>query len=217
MTAKLPDAAAAAPASQPDLYAPAHRGRCCGVDEAGRGPLAGPVFAAAVILDPAKAIAGLADSKTLSAAARERLAAEIKAYSLAWAVAFASVQEIDELNILRATLLAMRRAVEALAVLPDEVLVDGLHCPKLTIPARAIVRGDASVRQISAASILAKTARDATMRALHLQYPQYGMDRHKGYPTAEHLQAIERFGVTPVHRRTYAPVRAVLSAKEIKR
>jgi ribonuclease HII len=218
MTRVRRKAGAAASGYQPDLLAPADRGLSCGVDEAGRGPLAGPVFAAAVILDPQYAIAGLADSKTLSAKQRERLAGEIKTHALAWAVAFASVEEIDTLNILQASLLAMRRAVESLAVTPDEVLVDGLHCPAVSIPVRAIVRGDGSVRQIAAASILAKTTRDALMLELHEVYPEYGMDRHKGYPTFEHLQALKRHGVTPVHRRSYAPVRAILSAdKEFKR
>jgi ribonuclease HII len=199
-------------AHQQELLAPTDQTLSCGVDEAGRGPLAGPVYAAAVILDPRFAIAGLADSKTLSANERQRLAREIKAHSLAWAVACASVEEIDALNILRASLLAMRRAVESLELMPTEVLVDGQHCPVLSIPVRAIVRGDGSVRQIAAASILAKTARDAVMRELHLQYPEYGMDRHKGYPTSAHLQAIKRYGITCVHRRSFAPVRAVLEA-----
>jgi ribonuclease HII len=211
-------AAAADARYQPDLLAAQNLGLSCGVDEAGRGPLAGPVFAAAVILDPRYPIAGLADSKTLSAKERERLAGEIKSHALAWAVAFASVEEIDALNILQASLLAMRRAVESLGIRPDEILVDGLHCPTVSIPVRAIVRGDGSVQQIAAASILAKTTRDALMRELHAAYPEYGMDRHKGYPTSEHLQAIKRHGVTPVHRRSYAPVRAILSAeKESKR
>ena len=186
----------------------------CGVDEAGRGPLAGPVYAAAVILDPARAIAGLADSKTLSAGTRERLAAEIRSRSLAWAVACASVEEIDRHNILQASLLAMRRAVEALSVVPDEVLVDGLHCPQIRVPVRAIVKGDASVQQIAAASILAKTARDAVMLELHRLYPAYGMDRHKGYPTPQHLAALIRLGATPAHRRSFAPVRAALNARD---
>jgi ribonuclease HII len=188
----------------------------CGVDEAGRGPLAGPVYAAAVILDPACAIAGLADSKSLSAKKRERLAGEIRLRSLAWAVAFASVEEIDRLNILQASLLAMRRAVEALRIAPHEALIDGLHCPRLGMPARAIVKGDVTVPQIAAASILAKTARDAVMLELHRQYPDYGMDRHKGYPTPQHLAALIRLGVTPVHRQSYAPVRAALIAREGK-
>lgn len=185
----------------------------CGVDEAGRGPLAGPVFAAAVVLDPAREIPGLADSKLLTARRRERLAERIREEALAWSVAQVSVEEIDALNILRATLLAMRRAVEALRRAPDEVLVDGLHCPEIAYPARAVVRGDASVDAISAASILAKTARDAEMLRLHLLYPQYGLDRHKGYPTRGHLEALRRFGASDIHRRSFAPVRALLGER----
>jgi len=161
----------------------------CGVDEAGRGPLAGPVYAAAVILDPSRPIVGLGDSKKLSARKRERLALEIRANACAWAVAEATVEEIDRLNILQATLLAMARAVAALAPQPLEVLVDGNRCPDLPLPARAIVGGDASVAEISAASILAKTARDAEMLRLHVLFPQYGFDRHFGYGTAHHLAA----------------------------
>ena len=182
----------------------------CGVDEAGRGPLAGPVFAAAVILGPAHGIAGLDDSKKLSAKRRTTLALQIRQHALAWAVASASVEEIDALNILRATLLAMQRAVEGLALAPAEVLVDGLYCPEIPQPARAIVRGDSTVAEISAASILAKTARDALMLELHHAYPQYGFDRHKGYPTTAHLAALRAHGVSPVHRRSFAPVRALL-------
>jgi ribonuclease HII len=182
----------------------------CGVDEAGRGPLAGPVYAAAVILDPAVIIAGLADSKVLKPETRERLAVEIRTHATAWAVGSASVDEIDRINILQASLLAMRRAVEALHVLPDEVLVDGDKVPTLTIAARAIVRGDATVAEISAASILAKTARDAEMVALHQRYPQYRFDQHKGYSTPAHLAALQRHGACPVHRRSFAPVRLVL-------
>lgn len=187
---------------------------CCGVDEAGRGPLAGPVFAAAVILGPGHGIAGLDDSKKLSAKRRETLALQIKQRAVAWAVAGASVEEIDALNILQATLLAMRRAVEGLARAPTEVLVDGLHCPVLAQPARAIVRGDSVVAEISAASILAKTARDAVMLELHRAHPQYGFDRHKGYPTAAHLAALHAHGVSVVHRRSFAPVRALLKRGE---
>ncbi|HET8610618.1 MAG TPA: ribonuclease HII [Burkholderiales bacterium] len=182
----------------------------CGVDEAGRGPLAGPVYAAAVILDPAVIIEGLADSKVLKPETRERLAVEIRTHATAWAVGSASVEEIDHINILQASLLAMRRAVEALHVLPDEVLVDGDKMPKLTIAARAIVRGDATVAEISAASILAKTARDAEMVALHQRYPQYRFDQHKGYSTPAHLAALQMHGVCPVHRRSFAPVRLLL-------
>lgn len=182
----------------------------CGVDEAGRGPLAGDVFAAAVILDPAHPIVGLADSKKLSEKKRDALALEIKAYALAWCIAQASVEEIDRINILRASMLAMKRAVEGLQVAPDEVLVDGLHCPDVAFPTQAIVKGDSKVAEISAASILAKTARDADMLRLHALYPQYGFDRHKGYPVPEHLMALAAHGVTPEHRRTYAPVRKIL-------
>jgi ribonuclease HII len=182
-----------------------------GVDEAGRGPLAGPVVAACVLLDPARPITGLADSKTLSAARREVLAARIREHALAWAVGEASAAEIDALNILRATLLAMARAVEALPVRPDEVLVDGLHCPAVACRTRAVVRGDATVPSISAASILAKTVRDAIMARLHAIHPDYGFDRHKGYPTAEHVQALRRLGPVDAHRRSFAPVRAAIA------
>ena len=182
----------------------------CGVDEAGRGPLAGPVFAAAVLLDSARPIAGLADSKILSEKRRTALAESVRTRSLAWAVAFATVEEIDRLNILRATLLAMRRAVERLSLTPTEVLVDGLHCPDIGLPVRAIIGGDATVAAISAASILAKTGRDAEMLRLHDRFPQYGFDRHKGYPTPEHLGALGRYGVCEIHRRTFAPVRRIL-------
>jgi len=179
----------------------------CGSDEAGRGPLAGPVCAAAVILDPGRPIAGLADSKKLSARQRLRLATEIQERSIAWALGWADVEEIDRINILQASLLAMARAVEALHVPPVEVLVDGKHCPRMAFPVRPIVRGDASTPSISAASILAKTARDAVMLQVHLLHPQYGFDRHKGYPTRAHLAAIATHGVLPIHRRSFAPVR----------
>lgn len=182
----------------------------CGVDEAGRGPLAGPVYAAAVILDPDRPIVGLADSKRLSARKRERLALEIRAKALAWAIAEASVEEIDSFNILQATLLAMKRAVSALAVPPIEVLIDGNRCPVLNLPTRAIVGGDATVPEISAASILAKTARDAQMLKLHEQFPQYGFDRHFGYGTVVHLAALREHGPSICHRRTFAPVRNLL-------
>lgn len=182
----------------------------CGVDEAGRGPLAGAVFAACVVLDPARTIRGLADSKQLTADRREVLAERIRRDALAWAVASASVEEIDRLNILQAALLAMRRALDQLGVAPAEVLVDGLHCPPCAWPTRAVVMGDAKVKAISAASILAKCARDADMRRLHQQRPEYGFDRHKGYGTREHLEALARHGVSEFHRRTFAPVRALL-------
>lgn len=185
----------------------------CGVDEAGRGPLAGAVFAAAVILDGDRPIEGLADSKKLSEKKREHLAEQIREHALAWAVARAEVEEIDSINILQASLLAMRRAVENLSLVPSEALIDGLHCPKLAIPCRAIVRGDSSVAEISAASILAKTARDADMLGLHLEYPQYGFDRHKGYPTALHLDALQRHGASEIHRRSFAPVKLAIANK----
>lgn len=182
----------------------------CGVDEAGRGPLAGAVFAAAVILDPANPIEGLADSKMLSEKKRESLALLIEKHALAWCIAQASVEEIDTLNILRASLLAMKRAVEGLQLAPQEVLVDGLYCPDIVYPSQAIVKGDSKVAEISAASILAKTARDADMLRLHDEYPQYGFDRNKGYPVPIHLAALSAHGVSPVHRRSYAPVRKFL-------
>jgi ribonuclease HII len=185
-------------------------GLVAGVDEAGRGPLAGPVVAAAVILDPRAPVHGLADSKTLSPARRERLHDEIRARALALAVAEASVEEIDRLNILHATLLAMRRAVEGLRLLPCQVLVDGNRLPPLRVPATAIVRGDATVPAISAASILAKVHRDRLCAALHAQWPQYGFARHKGYPTPAHLQALREHGACPAHRRSFAPVTAQL-------
>ena len=185
----------------------------CGVDEAGRGPLAGPVYAAAVNLDPARPIAGLADSKALSPRRRETLAAEIRDRALAIGIASASVAEIDELNILQATLLAMRRAVEKLPQMPALALIDGNRCPLLSMPARAIVRGDASEPAISAASILAKTARDAEMRRLHEAFPQYALDRHKGYDTAAHRAALREHGPAWFHRRSFAPVRELLGGE----
>jgi ribonuclease HII len=183
----------------------------CGVDEAGRGPLAGPVYAAAVILDRRRLIRGLDDSKRLSDAVRLALAEQIRMRSLAWAIASASAAEIDALNILQASLLAMRRAIEALKVTPDRVLVDGSHCPAIAMPVRAVVGGDAKVNAISAASILAKTARDAEMLRWHECYPQYGFDRHKGYPTPEHLAALRRHGPCELYRRSFAPVQALLT------
>ena len=184
----------------------------CGVDEAGRGPIAGPVYAAAVILDPRQPIAGLKDSKLLAPRRREVLAIAIRRHARAWAVASATVEEIDRLNILQATLLAMRRAVEQLGVVPDQALIDGNRCPRLSCAAHAVVGGDRNVPQISAASILAKTARDAEMLRLHEQYPHYGLDRHKGYPTPEHLALLERHGVCAIHRRSFAPVRHLIGA-----
>lgn len=188
----------------------------CGVDEAGRGPLAGPVYAAAVILDDERPIDDLADSKKLSASARTHLARLIRKRAKAWAVCWASVAEIDTLNILQASLLAMRRAVESLGVAPSEVWVDGNRCPPLAWPTRAVIGGDAIVAEISAASILAKVGRDAEMMRLHRRFPQYGFDKHKGYPTAQHLRALRSHGVCPVHRRSFAPVHAELAQFELE-
>lgn len=182
----------------------------CGVDEAGRGPLAGPVFAAAVILDPARPIAGLRDSKKLSEARRDALAIQIKDQALAWSIAQCCEAEIDTLNILQATMLAMRRAIEGLSVQPTLALIDGNRCPVSSVRSEAIVKGDDKVPAISAASILAKTARDAALAALHQEYPHYAFDQHKGYPTALHLARLQLHGVSPVHRKSYAPVRALL-------
>lgn len=182
----------------------------CGVDEAGRGPLAGPVYAAAVMLQDPSPVKGLADSKKLSARRREALASAIKAEAVAWAVASASVEEIDRLNILRASLLAMQRAVGMLSPVPSSILVDGNQLPSVAMPARAIIQGDATVPAISAASILAKVARDAVMLELHAAYPDFGFDRHKGYGTALHMSALQRLGPTPAHRRSFAPVRALI-------
>jgi ribonuclease HII len=182
----------------------------CGVDEAGRGPLAGPVVAAAVILDPALPIEGLRDSKQLSAARRDALAEAIRARALGWAVARASVAEIDGLNILRASLLAMQRAVAALPLAPTLARVDGNQPPTLACGVELIVGGDALEPCISAASILAKTARDADLLALHVLHPAYGFDRHKGYPTAEHLGLLRRLGPCEAHRRSFAPVRRAI-------
>ena len=181
-------------------------GLICGVDEAGRGPLAGPVVAAAVILDPQQPIAGLNDSKKLTAARRAALAVEIREKALAWALAEASALEIDRINILQASLLAMQRAVSGLSLMPQKALVDGNKCPVLACPVEAIVGGDGKVAAIAAASILAKTVRDALMQELHVRYPQYGFDRHKGYPTAFHLAALRAHGITPEHRKSYGPV-----------
>ena len=186
-------------------------GLMAGVDEAGRGPLAGPVVAAAVILDDLNPIKGLADSKTLTAARREKLYDEIRAKALCCSVAEASVAEIDELNILQATMLAMRRAVEGLRLKPVKVLVDGNRIPTLDVLAEAIVKGDSKVQAISAASILAKVTRDRWCAELHDKFPQYGFDQHKGYGTAQHLAALSEFGACPEHRRTFAPVTAVLN------
>ncbi|MGD9888809.1 MAG: ribonuclease HII [Halothiobacillaceae bacterium] len=181
-----------------------------GVDEAGRGPLAGAVFAAAVILDPEQPIAGLNDSKKLSEKRRETLFIEIQTKALAWSIAEASAAEIDEINILQASLLAMQRAVAGLRIAPSEVWVDGNRAPKFACPARAIIGGDALEPCISAASILAKVARDRTLLDLHTRFPQYGFNRHKGYPTAEHMAALAAHGACPEHRRSFAPVKRVL-------
>lgn len=185
-------------------------GHVCGVDEAGRGPLAGAVYAAAVILDPKHPIAGLRDSKKLSERNRILLAAEIRTHALAWSVAFATVEEIEQLNILHASMLAMRRAVLALHPAAEYALIDGNRCPQLPIPARAIIKGDDSEACISAASILAKTERDQEMRRLADIYPVYGFERHAGYPTAAHLAALEVHGASPVHRKTFGPVKRIL-------
>ena len=185
-------------------------GLIAGVDEAGRGPLAGPVVAAAVILDDLNPIIGLADSKKLTALKRERLFDEIRAKALCCSIAEATVEEIDELNILQATLLAMRRAVEGLRLKPTKVLVDGNRLPVLDVLAEAIVKGDSKVQAISAASILAKVHRDRWCQELHAQYPQYGFDGHKGYGTAAHLQALKEHGATPWHRKSFSPVAEVL-------
>jgi ribonuclease HII len=184
----------------------------CGVDEAGRGPIAGPVFAAAVVLNPAKPIAGLKDSKQLSAGRREALAKSIRLDALAWSVAFATVEEIDRLNILQATMLAMQRAVDGLRLPPHRVLVDGNRLPILRVPGEAIVRGDAKVPAIAAASILAKVHRDRLCLAMDELWPAYGFAVHKGYPTPQHLAALRAQGAAPVHRRSFAPVRLVLQA-----
>ncbi|MBI3560456.1 MAG: ribonuclease HII [Gammaproteobacteria bacterium] len=182
-----------------------------GIDEAGRGPLAGPVIAAAVILDPQRPIEGLADSKLLSPARRDALAAIIKSNALAWAVGRAEVEEIDTINILQASLLAMRRAVLALRPLPDFAYVDGNRCPLLPCPTEAVIRGDSLIPAISAASILAKVARDVEMIGLDAVYPGYGLAVHKGYPTAVHLAALTALGVSPIHRRSFGPVKKCLA------
>ncbi len=174
-----------------------------GVDEAGRGPLAGPVVAAAVILDPLKPIEGLADSKVLSERKRERLYEEIKERALSWSIALATVEEIDNINILQASLLAMSRAVEGLTIQPEQVLVDGNKLPKLSMPALAIVKGDSKVQAISAASILAKVTRDRIMSLYHKKYPEYGFQQHKGYPTETHRIALRKFGPSAIHRLTF--------------
>lgn len=195
---------------QPDLFEECAGVLTAGVDEAGRGPLAGPVYAAAVILDPARPIDGVSDSKQLRARERERLAVLIRARALAWAVAHVDNLEIDRVNILNASLIAMVRAVESLHIAPQLVLVDGNRCPRLRCNVRAIVGGDARVAAIGAASILAKVARDEEMTRLDRAFPGYGFARHKGYPTPAHLEALHRLGASAIHRRSFAPVRRVL-------
>ena len=185
-------------------------GRVAGVDEAGRGPLAGPVIAGAVILDPSRPIDGLRDSKRLTARRRERLYDEISECALAWAVGRADVDEIDRINILQASLLAMQRAVQALMPAPEHVLVDGNRCPVFACPAQAIVKGDDKVAAISAASIMAKVTRDREMVDMDNAFPGYGLAQHKGYPSKAHIAALETLGITPIHRRSYAPVRRIL-------
>jgi ribonuclease HII len=196
-------------AVQPTLFG-AHARITCGVDEAGRGPLAGAVYAAAVILDPGRQIRGLKDSKVLNAQKREDLAAKIKDRAQAWCIAYADVEEIDRLNILQASLLAMKRAVEGLSLAPEMALVDGNQAPALSCWIETVIEGDAKVPSISAASILAKTARDAALVALHERFPVYGFDQHKGYPTPDHLARLRQHGPCEVHRRSFAPVASLL-------
>ena len=181
-----------------------------GVDEVGRGPLAGPVIAAAVILDPEHPIEGLMDSKKISEKKRNLLAIEIRKKSLAWALGRAEYDEIDSINILQASLLAMKRAVESLAIKPEWVLVDGLHCPDVSCNVEAIIKGDSKIQAISAASIIAKVARDNEMITLDGQYPGYGFSQHKGYPTKMHIEALKKLGVSPIHRKSFAPVKKLL-------
>ena len=185
-----------------------------GVDEVGRGPLCGAVVTAAVILDPNRPILGLNDSKKLTEARREKLFDEICEKALSWHIARAEVEEIDELNILHATMLAMQRAVEGLSITPNLAMIDGNRCPVLTMPAEAVVKGDSKVPAIAAASILAKVSRDREMAAFELQYPGYGIGGHKGYPTSVHLEALERLGPIPIHRRSFGPVRRAYEARE---
>lgn len=186
------------------------RDRVAGVDEVGRGPLCGDVVTAAVILDPLKPIQGLNDSKKLSEKKREELFTEIQEKALAWCIARASVEEIDRLNILQATMLAMQRAVEGLSIIPDLAMIDGNRCPALKVPCQAVIQGDSQVPAIAAASILAKVTRDREMLEMDKLYPGYGIAKHKGYPTKEHMQALIDLGVTPIHRRSFAPVRKAL-------
>ena len=197
-----------------DLFAQLGHGLVAGVDEVGRGPLAGDVVAAAVILGE-RVPAGITDSKKLSSARREALSAEIKEQAVAWSLGRASVQEIDELNILEAALLAMKRAVEGLSIEPELVLVDGNRLPRWRYEARPIVGGDALEPAIGAASILAKVQRDSELMQLDTQYPQYGFGRHKGYPTREHLDALKTYGVLDIHRRSFGPVKRLLKADRV--
>ena len=187
------------------------KGLVAGVDEAGRGPLVGNVVAAAVILDQNKPIDGLTDSKKLTAARREQLAELIRETAVAWSVVSIEAAEIDRINILQATMLGMKRSIEQLSILPGHVLIDGNRCPDVDLPATAVIKGDLRVAEISAASILAKVERDAQMLVLHESYPQYGFDKHKGYPTKTHFEALAEYGPCPEHRRSFGPVRNVLS------
>lgn len=190
----------------------------CGVDEAGRGPLAGAVYAAAVILNPEYYVEGLADSKKITETKRDALAVEIKQHALAWAIASSSVEEIDDINILQASMLAMKRAIDTMQKKFSDALegqaimvqVDGNKCPEINLPCEAIIKGDSKVQAISAASILAKTARDAALYELDKQYPMYGFAKHKGYPTKMHMALLQEYGVSPIHRRSYGPVRKLL-------
>ena len=193
-----------------ELIKISHKFLLAGVDEAGRGPLAGPLVAAAVILDPQKHIDGLADSKVLNERKRDSLFEAIKIDTLCWSVGIATVEEIDELNILQATLLAMQRAINDLAIQPDEVLIDGNCLPKLLMPAQAIVKGDSKVKAISAASIVAKVVRDKIMVDYHNLYPDYAFQFHKGYGTKQHLKEIDKFGFLPIHRKSFNPLRTIL-------
>ena len=198
----------------PDFIYPVAR-LIAGVDEVGRGPLVGAVVTAAVILDPANPITGLADSKKLSEKRRLALYDEIKEKALAWSLGRAEPEEIDQLNILHATMLAMQRAVAGLGIQPDYVLIDGNRCPALPMPSQAVVKGDSLVAEISAASIIAKVSRDQEMTVLDLLFPQYGFAQHKGYPTALHMEKLTQYGVTPHHRRSFAPVRNALLDAEV--
>lgn len=217
MPYSLSSMAADMPAEFPSVAASLPLVRVCGVDEAGRGPLAGAVYAAAVILDPDHPIEGLRDSKKLSERNRIRLAVEIRLHAVAWSVACASVEEIEQLNILHASMLAMQRAVQGLHPGAEMALIDGNRCPRLEIPSRAIVKGDDSEPCISAASILAKTERDKEMRRLADIYPMYGFERHSGYPTAAHLAALEMHGPSPVHRKLFGPVQRILNSTLVDR